>query len=246
MGNKNDYLTLEDSARMLGRPVSVLKSVLSEGKVSATLSGGRWMISIRDLEKVRESLPSRPAPSQSEKVAHDLLPKRPPRRPRPTPEPVERSNVRVGSERQRERLDRDSDLDKLDATVRDLAARIEMGLVYVVGGEVVWNKIREDKYNLNPARRAALPKQVVGWLSELQKAKQRYIVLREVPRYKRLLGSLPGWDIRRVTLKMKAAQLTRVVAKPQKRKPVSSRPVTGIEGYSGRDIAKKRYWFNEE
>lgn len=246
MGNKNDYLTLEDSARMLGRPVSVLKSVLSEGKVSATLSGGRWMISIRDLEKVRESLPSRPAPSQSEKVAHDLLPKRPPRRPRPTPEPVERSNVRVGSERQREPLDRDTDLKQLDATVHGLTARIEVGLAHVVGGGAVWNKIREDKYNLNPARRAALPKKVVGWLADLQKTKQRYILLREVERYKGLLRSLPGWDIGRVARKIEAAQKKRVATTPPRPKPIANKPITGIEGYSGARISEKRYYWNEE
>jgi hypothetical protein len=49
VGNKNDYLTLEDSARMLGRPVSMLKSVMSEGKIGARLAGGRWWISVRDI-----------------------------------------------------------------------------------------------------------------------------------------------------------------------------------------------------
>ena len=215
MGNKNDYLTLEDSARMLGRPVSVLKSVMSEGKIGAKLAGGRWWISLRDIEKIRESLPSKPAASQPEEADNDLLPKRPPGRPRRAPEPVERSNARVGSERKRERLDREANLEKLDATVRGLAAQIEVGLAQVVGGKAVWNKIREDQYNLNPARRAALPKKVVGSLSELQKAKQRYIVLREVPRYKGLLRSLPVWNTRRG-----AAPQKRVVATPQKAPPI--------------------------
>ncbi len=271
MGNKNDYLTLEDSARMLGRPVSVLKSVLSEGKVSATLSGGRWMISVRDIEKIRESLPSKPVASQPEEADSDLLPKRPPGRPRRAPEPVERSNARVGSERKREPVDRDAELKNLDATVRERTARIEVGLAHVVGGGAVWNKIREDKYDLNPARRAALPKKVVGWLSELREAKQRYIVLWEVKRYKGLLQSLPGWDIRRV-----AAPQKRVVATPQK--ATSIRPkkkkkenkhkgqtptLKELEAFRiavyfealkrnsasdlrGKKRTEKRYWWNEE
>lgn len=198
-------------------------------------------VRVSNFQELREKLTPEP-----EKVVHDFLPKRPPRQARQAPEPVERSSARMGSERKREPLDRDTDLKQLDATVHGLTARIEVGLAHVVGGGAVWNKIKEDKYDLNPARRAALPKKVVGWLSDLQKTKQRYILLREVKRYKGLLQSLPGWDIRRVARKIEAAQQKRVVAIPQKPKPVFSRPVTGIEGYSGRDIAKKRYWFNEE
>ena len=152
----------------------------------------------------------------------------------------------MGSERKREPVDRDAELKNLDATVRARTARIEVGLAHVVGGGAVWNKIREDNHNLNPARRAALPKKVVGWLTDLQRAKQRYIVLREPKRYKGLLQSLPGWDIRRVARRIEAAQQKRVVATPQKSKPVTSNPVTGIKGYSNGSIGKKRYWFNEE
>src|SRR5215210_5474457 len=118
---------------MLGRPVSVLKSVMSEGKIGARLAGGRWWISVRDIEKIRESLPSKPVASQPEEADNDLLPKRPPGRPRRAPEPVERSNARVGSERKRESVDRDAELKQLDATVLSLTARIEVGLAHVVG-----------------------------------------------------------------------------------------------------------------
>lgn len=72
MGNQNDYLTLEESARMLGRPVSMLKSVISEGKLNAKLSGGRWLISVRDLEIVQQELSPQP-----EKVAQNSLSDRP-------------------------------------------------------------------------------------------------------------------------------------------------------------------------
>src|SRR5215217_8932729 len=97
MGNKNDYLTLEDSARMLGRPVSVLKSVMNENNITQTYREGRWSIKLRDLEKVRESLPPQIVSPRTELAVHDFLPKRPPRSPRRTPEPVERSDTRVGS-----------------------------------------------------------------------------------------------------------------------------------------------------
>jgi hypothetical protein len=44
MGNKKDYLTLDESALMLGRPVPFLTNLLSEGKLGAKLAGGRWLI----------------------------------------------------------------------------------------------------------------------------------------------------------------------------------------------------------
>ena len=57
MGNKNDYLTLEDSARMLGRPLSVVKRVLTNNNISQTYREGHWSIKVRDMEKLRENLP---------------------------------------------------------------------------------------------------------------------------------------------------------------------------------------------
>ena len=68
VGNKNDYLTLEESARVLGKPVSSLKTCISEGKVSAKLAGGRWLISVRNLDKLKRSLPP-----QVEKTVHSFL-----------------------------------------------------------------------------------------------------------------------------------------------------------------------------
>ncbi len=181
-------------------------------------NNNRW-IRVSNFQELRGKLTPEP-----EKAVDDFLPEHTPKKPREAPEPTEKSSARVGSERKREGLDRETDLEKLDATVRGLTAQIAVGLAHVVGGEAVWNKIREDKYNLNPARKAVLPKKVVKWLSELQKVKQHYIVLLEVKRYKQLLMSLPGWEIR----------------------PIISKPVTGIKGYYGGNIGKKRYWFNEE
>jgi|SRR5215203_627235 len=67
MGNRNDYLPLEEASRMLGRPVSLL-DVLGEEEVTAKLTGGRWVISERDIEKLRANLPEEP-----ETVVHNFL-----------------------------------------------------------------------------------------------------------------------------------------------------------------------------
>ncbi len=72
MGKSNDYLTLEQSSRILGRPVSFLKTLLSKGEVGAKLAGGQWLIAARDLDELLETLPP-----ESEKVVHDFLTKRP-------------------------------------------------------------------------------------------------------------------------------------------------------------------------
>lgn len=110
----------------------------------------------------------------------------------------------------------------------------------------MWNTVRGDNYNLNRARSAVLPKEVVGWMAQLQKARQRYIVLREVPRYKRLLLSLPEWDFGRVASKAATVRQERGAKTLSKLKPMANKPVTGIEGYSGMKLDESRYWFAEE
>jgi hypothetical protein len=236
MGKKNDYLTLEDSARLLGKPIDFLKTLISEGKLGAKLAGGRWWISGRDLEELRQNLPSRP-----EKVVHSFLTDTRSRKPPQKPERLERSSTRVVEAHTHALKNRGEDLRQLDAKVRNLSSQIEVRLAYVVGGKAVWNKIRADNYKLNKNRRAALPNKIVGLLADLQKTKQRYILLREVKRYKQLLRSLPEWDLRRVAKVIEASQKKRVV--PPSRKPKLG---IGIEGYSGRNLSKKRYWFAEE
>ncbi len=68
MGKKNDYLTVEDSAHSLGKPISWMKDIVSRGEIGAKLSGGRWLIALRELDKLRANLPSEPG-----KAVHDLL-----------------------------------------------------------------------------------------------------------------------------------------------------------------------------
>jgi hypothetical protein len=80
VGNKNDYLTLEESALTLGRPVSFLTATISEGKLSAKAAGGRWLISLRDLDKLKRSLPPDP-----ERIVPDFISDIPPKKPQPIP-----------------------------------------------------------------------------------------------------------------------------------------------------------------
>src|SRR5215208_967379 len=152
MGKKNDYLTLEDSARLLGRPNDFLKTLMSEGKLGAKLAGGRWWISVRDLEELRQNLPSGP-----EKVVHNVLTDTRPRKPPQKPERLDRSSTRVVEAHTHTLKNKDEELRHLDASVRNLSSQIEVGLAYVVGGKAVWNKIRADNYKLNKNRRAASP-----------------------------------------------------------------------------------------
>jgi hypothetical protein len=82
-------------------------------------------------------------------------------------------------------------------------------------------------------------------LAELQKTKQRYILLREVRRYKGVLRSSSEWDLWRAA-KVKEVSTKKLVKERgvgPSRKP---KQVVGARGYSGRDLSKKRYWFNEE
>lgn len=236
MGNKNDYMTLEESAQRLGRPLSVLKTVMSEGKISAMLSGGRWLISVRELEKLRASLPPEPM-----KVVHNQLSRDSPRTYPRTPKLINTRRVPMEPISPLYAPNRCEDVEMLDAKVRNLAAQIEVRLSYLEGGKAVWNRLREDNYKLNSNGRAAMPKDIVSLLDVLRKTKQKYIVVRETDRYKQLLRSLPEWNLKRIAKAQDALDKQRGVVAPAK----SSR-TGGIEGFHGGSISDRRFWFNEE
>src|SRR3712207_8786008 len=52
----------------LFRSISWIKDILSRGELGAKLSGGRWLIAVRDLDKLRARLTPEP-----EKVVHNFL-----------------------------------------------------------------------------------------------------------------------------------------------------------------------------
>lgn len=240
VGNKNDYLTLEESAQMLDRSVSFLKTFISQGKLSAKLAGGQWLISVRDLDKLKKSPPPEP-----EKIIQDFLSTPSPQRPRRNPKPTTGSIVRRVTSNTRDTAGKGEELEILDAKVRYLTVNIEARLSLVNGGRAIWNKIRCDTYGLHKARRANLPNKILELLEDLRGTKQRYILLRETDRYKRLLGTLPEWDSVRI-----AKNIEKALQKKRQQKESSvpqAKPVGGIDGYyTGRSIAKKRFWFNEE
>ncbi len=70
------YLTIEDTAKKLGRPVSWVKEQICEGKLGATLAGRRWLISPQDCN---ELLSNNPPAREPEKSVHNFLPDRPAR-----------------------------------------------------------------------------------------------------------------------------------------------------------------------
>lgn len=76
------YLTIEETAKKLGRPASWVKDQICEGKLGATLAGRRWLISSHDSDELLFNNP--PAYELPEKIVHDLLPDRPAKGPHGT------------------------------------------------------------------------------------------------------------------------------------------------------------------
>ncbi len=195
-------------------------------------------IRVSNFQELREKLTPEP-----EKVVHDPLADTPLRKPKRVsrPQPTSKSTTTSKSVRVHDFRSKSTDLGMLDAQVRNLAGQIEVRLAFLVGGKAVWNKLRADNYTLNRDRRAALPKTIVALLIELQKTKQEYILQRKTDRYKRLLQSLPEWDLERIAKAIAAAQKKRgVVIRPK------DVPVGGVEGYRGETLSRKRYYWNEE
>jgi excisionase family DNA binding protein len=75
------YLTIEETARKLGRPASWVKDQICEGKLGATLAGRQWLISPQDFDELllNYALPREPA-----KIVHNFLPDRPKSKPHST------------------------------------------------------------------------------------------------------------------------------------------------------------------
>jgi hypothetical protein len=241
---KDGYLTSKEAARILGKSVpwvnDRVKDLISRGEFEGMLSGRQWLISAEVVNRLKTALPPEP-----EKVVHNYLSNRPPRKHSRGPKSVRRSSNRKRPTSARKAIYKHENLDTLDLRVKNLATLIEVRLAYVVGGKAVWNRLRQDKYGPNEGRRAKLPKKIVGLLEDLRRTKQKYILLRETGRYKRLLRSLPEWDLNRIARAIEALQ------KNQTQKvagTLQARPVEGIKGYySGTGTGKeKRYWWNEE
>ena len=230
MGNKNDYLSLEESARLLGRPVSFLKNVLSEGKLSAKLAGGRWLVSVRDLERLRQTLSS-----EAGRVARDFDAVGTPPRPGRASRPSNGSSTGAEAVGTGDAASRAEYLKVLDARVRDLADQIEVELAYLVNRRVVWDKLRADNFDLSRALRAQLPNSVVRLLESLRSTKQEYIVLRQTSRYKGLLKALPEYDYERV------AQVVGVRQQKPDMAPPVSKPIGGIDGYFDGRVTEKHH-----
>lgn len=77
----SNYLTIEETAKKLGRPASWVKDQICEGKLGATLTGRQWLISRQDFD---ELLLNNPPPDTPRKVVHNFLPDRPKVKPQST------------------------------------------------------------------------------------------------------------------------------------------------------------------
>ncbi len=236
VGNKNDYLTLEESARLLGRPVSVLKSALAEGKLGAKLAGGRWLISVRDLEELRQKLPC-----QKENVGSGFDANGTPATSKGASRPIvpsaRRTPVGTGKPARKRK-----DMEELDGRVRSLAGQIEVALAYLARRQrnAVWDKLEADNYKPRESLRAALPGGLVSLLDDMKRTRQEYISPREMSRYRRLLRSLPAYDHDRLDGIIEAQQQKGSTV------PQEAKSAGGIDGYCGGNLSKKGYWGGKE
>ena len=72
---QSDYLTIEETARKLGRPTVWVKEQICQGKLDANLSGRQWLIPSYEVDRLTpDNLP----PHQSGDMVHNFLPARPP------------------------------------------------------------------------------------------------------------------------------------------------------------------------
>jgi excisionase family DNA binding protein len=96
----SDYLTIEETAKKLGRPASWVTDQICEGKLGATLAGRQWLISRQDFDQL---MLNNPPSSEPEKIVHNFLPARSPKQPHGT-----RNNQKASRPAQRNKPSRQS------------------------------------------------------------------------------------------------------------------------------------------
>lgn len=240
MGNKNDYLTLEDAARMLGRPLVVLKRAISDNRITQTYTRGHWSIRVRDLEGLRQGLPPEP-----ERAVHNSLPDGTPKKPSKALGPPKKAENALEPARVTELLRKAKPSQKATSSRKvkpkkqKKSASVKRTKAKESGGkrasassglgaaERLYGRIRElDRRIKSEAGRCREAEQNglyrdVGVLKDL--VSLHAALCREYARVPDPLGLLPPL----------------VLAARKK-------PVGNANGYYNENISKKRYWFNEE
>jgi len=69
------YLTLDEAAKDVGKPVFWVKDHICRGELAGKLEGRKWLVSVESLQKI---VPTS-SPPKPETVIHDFLTPRPPR-----------------------------------------------------------------------------------------------------------------------------------------------------------------------
>ena len=87
---RNNYLTLDQASQMLGKPASFFFNLINKEELGATLYEGHWQITVRDFDKIRDSLPPEPEKivhkaRGSGTVVYDFLTDSPSKKPQPVP-----------------------------------------------------------------------------------------------------------------------------------------------------------------
>lgn len=70
------YLTLEEAAKKVGKPVSWIKNCICRGELDGKLEGRKWLVSVESLHKITPTSP----PPKPETVIHNFLTPRPSRK----------------------------------------------------------------------------------------------------------------------------------------------------------------------
>jgi hypothetical protein len=68
--NSSNYLTIEEVARQLGRMPDWVKEQICEGRIDATLSGNRWMVSLETFETLQSNL----SPTEISNTVRNFVP----------------------------------------------------------------------------------------------------------------------------------------------------------------------------
>ena len=231
---KNEYYTIEEAASYLDKPVRWVRGKIWGGEVSARTEGAGWLILRREIHSLHARHPQAfQETSQTKVVVHNFLHDR--TKPLSSKKIEPSTKFSSSSSLRRTAVD----MKELEKEVKELASRIEVELISLLGGKAIWGRIKQDRFKPNKKQMSQLPDKLQALLRKLRRIKQEFILRKQTEFYRQILLSMPEWNSKSVD------KFSKTQSELSNRKKVKL--AKGIEGYyGGEGAAQKRYWWNEE
>lgn len=239
------YLDIGETANKLNKPTRWVKDQICQGKLGGKLVERKWLISSQDVD---ELLLKHPPNLQVEDVVHNFLSNRPKKKPRQAPgdqtangqvngtisvehlsKPPSRIERMRSEKANRRHLTLTQKIQKLDGEFRELSIRLKAAMS-------AYQAAVESGKRMKPPTKL------------LHKWKAASTELQRLVAKAHSMGLTLPTNLHILRVLAQSARTTPQQTMIKNHVVFSKNPeaIKGVDGYAGRDMAGKRYWFAEE